>query len=298
MTNADAGQLLPRQEWWRRQYVADRYMRGLSDEELDHRFADIFSNTTILTQEGKHGIGNIEWMEKFTHVMEELTFRRRGFPPHDTIKERFAIPKPSMPALGPMIREKYPNGIPSEFTLFKYGKRKYLQPLLEAGTLRLAPASSYADPSLNVAVGDRELEFEKIVGHERFRYLSENFYCYCTAWLHSDRLIHDFEADSVLAIKNPREFFTRIATALDERDYTIYVNRVTYVDPLLMGQANHITDLAMVKHLRFAYQFEHRFVAKPPSPRPLDTRFLTLGPLADIAELFVAPDQDLDEDWS
>ena len=106
---------------------------------------------------------------------------------------------------------------------------------------------------------------------------------------HSDRLFWDFEADSLLVVHDPKAFFVRLATALDEQSFEVYFNRVAYIDPALLGEKNHIRDVALVKHMRFAYQFEHRFIAKSPKPGTLEPRHLELGSLEDIAEVLVPP---------
>jgi len=43
--------------------------------------------------------------------------------------------------------------------LFKFGKEKHLRHALLTGSIRVAPASSYSDPSLNYAIRDDELSF-------------------------------------------------------------------------------------------------------------------------------------------
>ncbi len=277
-----------RHELWRMQYQEDRYMSGLSEAELDHRFADILTNQTTLTAEGKIGIGGMEWLEKWTHVVLELQDRGLGVPPFEEISDRTKIPNAESIELGSKVRIDHPNGIPESFSLFKYGKSKYLKPLLERGELRLLPASLYDDPSLNLAISDKELVFEKINYDKRIRYSSRfDYYCFCSSWLHSDRLIADFEADSVLVIEQPQEFFIRLATALDEKNFNIDFNRVTYIDPLLLGE-HEITQLAYAKHMRFAYQFEHRLVAMPAVETQLVQRDLDLGSINDIAKIYEA----------
>ncbi len=277
---------MKRSELWRKQYEDDPYMRGLTDVELNERFADILTNQTALTEEGKIWVGNIEWLEKWSHVQLELQSRGLGLPPYETIKDRTKIPDPATIGLSSRVRADYPNGIPESFTLFKYGKSKHLRPLLERGELLIRPASKYDDPSLNLAIGDKELVFEKVHYDERVQYTSRfDFYIFCSSWLHSDRLIGDFPTDSVLVIEEPNEFFIRLATALDEKDFKIDFNRVTYIDPLLLGD-HHVTHIAYAKHMRFAYQFEHRFVAMPTKETVLEERFLNLEPLQDIATLY------------
>lgn len=277
-----------RHELWRKQYEEDRYMSGLSEVELDERFADILTNQTTLTADGKLGIGNIEWTEKWIHVVLELQSRGLGVPTFETIEHRTKIPDPTSVDLGTRVRDSYPSGIPESFTLFKYGKSKHLRPLLDRGELLMRPASSYDDSSLNLAISDRELVFEKVNHDERVRYTSRfDFYIFCSSWLHSDRLISDFCGDSVLVIEQPHEFFVRLATALDEKAFSVDFDRVTYIDPLLLRD-HHVNHIAYAKHMRFAYQFEHRFVAMPPKEIVLSERKLNLGPIRDIATLYEA----------
>lgn len=279
---------LPRHEWWRRAYATERYMRGLTDLEVDLRFADIITNSTILTREGKIGLSGIQWIEKFTHVQEELGFRGKGLPSADSLGRRLVVPSSDAAILGAKVRAKYPNGIADHFVLFKYGKEEHLHRLLRHGELRLCPASSYNDPSLNSAAEDDELQFEKIDGHTRTQYMhQQDFYCFCSAWIHSERLISDFGATAVLVIDKPYEFFLRMANALDRTDYLLRFNRVTYVDPLLLGD-HDVPELPFTKHMRFAYQFEHRWVAQPPRANvKLQTANLHMGSIEDIAEIYV-----------
>lgn len=287
---------MTRQQWWEKYYRENRYMVGLTNDELDLRFADVLSNSITLTQQGKLSPSSIEWTEAFTHLLQEYALRGLGLPAekNDVLERRFCIPKPGTPALGAKIRAVFRKGIPEKFTLFKYGKREHLEPLLHDGSLRLCPGSYYSDPSLNVAITDTELELEKIVGHDRLVYRTDvDFYCFCSALIHHDRYVGDFDADSVLVVRDPHEFFVRLATALDEPDFDQYFQAVMYIDPLLLGAKTHITDLALVKHMRFAYQHEHRFIAKPRAKRKLEVRQLTLGQLDDIADIYV-DDEDSD----
>jgi hypothetical protein len=99
-------------------------------------------------------------------------------------------------------------------------------------------------------------------------------------------LIEDFNADCVVVITDPQEFFTRLAQTLDEPKYNISFNKVTYLDPLML-KGIQLKNLAYAKHMRFTYQFEHRFVAYPPtSVEKLKTRYLELGQLRDIATMY------------
>ena len=278
--------LVPRHEAWRCAYRSDRYMSGLNDGELDLRFADVMTNSTILKDEGKIGIGQILWMEKFAHLQEELGSRGRELPPADSLGTRLITPPAEKSALGESVRKQVGGPVPSAFTLFKYGNLQHLKSLHFGGHLRLFPASHYNDPSLNAAVADSELTFEKIRGSTRTRYRQKSdFYCFCSSWLHRERLIFDFSATAVLVVTDPLEFFLRLATALNRTSFDVRFNGVTYVDPLLLEDKD-LTDLRFVKHMRFAYQTEHRWVATPPKPMGrLEVVQICLGPLTDISVL-------------
>jgi hypothetical protein len=261
-------------------------MRGLSDAELDLRFADVVTNQSILTAEGKIGIVGTLWHEKFAHIQAELQIRGRTLPAPQSLGDRLRVPNATPSALGARVRRWISSSSPLGPTLFKYGRSNHLGALHHDGILLLRPASYYRDPSLNPAVADDELSFEKIRGRVRTRYVQKgDYYCFCSACLHSDRLIQDFPTTAVLAITDPHQFFLRLAAALDRLEYEILFNKVTYVDPLLLDD-HEIADLRFIKHMRFSYQMEHRWVATPPmSSQALSELTVTMGSLRDISVL-------------
>jgi hypothetical protein len=67
----------PRHEQWRAWYRGDRYLRGLTQLELNRRFRDLVRNFLILTPDAKIGFPplsteGIEWMQLITHTLEEF----------------------------------------------------------------------------------------------------------------------------------------------------------------------------------------------------------------------------------
>ncbi len=86
-------------------------------------------------------------------------------------------------------------------------------------------------------------------------------------------------------VREPWEFLRRVSEALNETTFQIYCEAVTYIDPLLLDEAD-VADVAVAKHMRFAYQFEHRFVAMPTTEISLEPRHLEMGPLHDFATLY------------
>lgn len=275
---------------WRRQYRLDRYLEGLSDDELALRFTDCLSNQLILVDEGKIGASGIDWLQQTEHVLQEYSIRGRGFPPGQPDFRRFRTSAPCYGRdLAKAIRKDYPGGTPKWFALFKYGQRKYLRPFVHEGFLRLMPASKYNEVSLTSSIADCSLGGEQIDGATRTRYRAKSdYYCYSSAWLHSDRLIGDFAADCVVAITDPHEFFVRLSVALNDTGLEMDFDCVRYVDPLFLAGCVFL-DPAFTKHMRFAYQFEHRVVVYPQNTETrLDVQYLRLGSLNDIARFYGA----------
>jgi hypothetical protein len=193
--------------------------------------------------------------------------------------------------------------------LVKYGKAQFLEPMLKQGRVRISPASYYAEPSLNAAIRDDELEvtlfvgplgrvgFGKIPGklaaaasptlREQIRKrIGTNYYVYCTSNALLPRLMVDFEADCCVVIHDPDEFNKRISQAVSQYlpNWHMINGLVEYYDPL---HANELqVDVLTWKNFRYAYQREVRSAWLPPEPvdrlEPLD---LILGPLDDISEI-------------
>jgi hypothetical protein len=147
---------------WRHDYRLDRYLEHLSLDELEQRVRDIFTNVSVLSEDGKLSLPPVEkgtgyWMQLFTHVLEEFALRGHWVRPGFLKGTPMPIPTwPEMPRAARAVSGRLFE--PGKF-LFKFGKREHLRSTLENGTIRLAPASSYSDPSLNYAIRDDELHF-------------------------------------------------------------------------------------------------------------------------------------------
>jgi hypothetical protein len=110
-----------------------------------------------------------EYMQVFTHMLEEYGSRVGGMPPDELIGK----------ARAPILKY-FEHGIPTGFTMFqgyetpatpilvKYGRRQFLEPILHSGYLRLANASLYNDMGFLDAVRDDETRVcPHCVGHGR-----------------------------------------------------------------------------------------------------------------------------------
>jgi hypothetical protein len=190
----------------------------------------------------------------------------------------------------------------------KLGKAKYLQPAFEQGRWRICPASSYADPSLNVAQRDKELEMNVYLPKSKMKFwdgktgkfkgdgeslgnikvtsqLKTDYYVSCLTGQLDLRLFDDFDADSCIVITDYREFakrmFAAAKRALPSWWHGIF-RSVEYIDPFRPPKGD--LDLFCSKDLRFWYQKEVRFAWIPErEAKNLDHLQLEVGDISDIA---------------
>jgi hypothetical protein len=309
------GQPMKRHEWWRMQYRKRRYMEYLDDAGLAVRFHDVMKNSLTLTEKGQIGLLSepITWLELFTHVLEEYGLRG-GIPPG--VMKDFGPPTPTFPGA--------PRGMPAFERvatlktpyLVKYGQAPHIKAMFERGLIRVSPASSYDDPSLDPARRDNELAVvyevhpreaelrvqkpdgtpgEKIdlIGNLRLDYSfpkGYDYYVFCMSSGVDLRLFGDFTSDACLLMLDPEQFSERMIKAFEKatKGWTGIGLPVTYVDPLNPPRGK--PDPAFVKHFRYWYQKEHRLVWIPKIGTPLTKLApitLEVGPLHDIAELLL-----------
>jgi hypothetical protein len=308
----------PRHEQWRAWYRGDRYLRGITQLELNRRFRDLVRNFVILTPDAKIGLpplrpDGIEWMQLITHALEEFRLIYGPYPAGFTgevhREEKF-------PDFASALAQKAASALAtrklkSREVFLKYGKPEDMAALFEEGRLRVQPASEYSKPDHNGAVRDDELALDaslyltretirNVVSNPQdvpedlewkrvdFRFLRPNdFWLYCLSSSVEPRLFVDFNSSACVIIRDWDEFRRRLVAAgaaafpsARARD-----GSPVYVDPLRPRSAR--IDVPMSKHFKYAYQVEHRFVWEPASAGPLAHRDLVLGPLKDIAELVV-----------
>lgn len=277
----------------------------------------MFTNQLLLNEQLKISFHPINeegeyWMIIFTHILEEFVLR--GYKPPEPIGERFQeiqIPKYDWEGLPKAVESFKKMNLVQEKFLLKYGKYNYLQSCLEEGKLRIMPASSYDDSSLNPAIRDAELEikFSSIpsevkmevfdgktgqpkgfitpTGNVNYTLKSRtNYYVYCLADRYSLRMYGDFEADCRLVIKDPDKFLQKLIEGFSNQlpDYKVFFNSVNYFDPL-NAKANDL-DVYFSKHFRYSYQKEFRVIWLPPEQTTkLEPIFLELGNLAEFCEI-------------
>ncbi|WP_137983358.1 hypothetical protein [Pseudomonas viridiflava] len=300
-----------RSQKWRNDYLLSPYLSHLSNVELEERANDILSLIAVLDSSGRLSVltgknMNIEMWIKWTHVTTEMERRHGPFPNGFTngFVKAANVVSPTFPdaPLGKNAFEKIGRLQPG--WLFKFSKKKYVQDMYHAGVFRIAPASFYNDPSLNVAVRDDELVFKgsaftrlkptakfgkQMASYGRTEYSVKartNYYVCCFAANFTNREFADFEADACLVVKEPRIFIDRLVkagcNALPE--YEGFAKNVKYLDPLLCDPSK--IDVSFAKHFRYAYQNEYRAIWAPREVADdLPVKFLNIGPLDDIADI-------------
>jgi hypothetical protein len=307
-------QTMKRHEWWRHNYHQRRYLEHASAEELQQRAQDLLENVCDFTAEGqlglKHKEQEIVWLELFTHFLEELGLRGQPMTPEMLRRGQFTLNKLHISKRAAEIWHGH--DIPLGTYLVKFGKLKYLQPLLNAGSMRIAPASFYRDPSLNFSIRDSELEFTQeyygasvrqppngdytipqdqwaempIFGTVKSTLRAHSdYYIACFSGSYEYRLFDDFEADGCLVIKDIMRFVDSVGHRMHERlpGWEFMLGDVDYRDPYYPKQDINIF---FCKHIRHAYQKEFRFVWKPPATyQALKPIHLELGLLKEYCEL-------------
>jgi len=251
-------------------------------------------------------------MMKLTHIREEYLLRGRNFP--DNVLKGINLPKftyPEQPKSAVAIKGK---DIVKGKYLVKYGKLENLKKVFEEGIIRIAPASSYKDPSLNYAIQDDELTLityglpkevkmsviDSKTGEEKgpliptsnITYYSEcktDYYVFCLSMIYDHRLFEDFDkADSCIIINELGDFVRRIESTASQvlPGWKMFKMPVIYLDPFNPQEEEHIP--FFTKNLKYAYQFEYRLAWLPPNPNfkeKIDYLFLNIGNIKDMAEL-------------
>jgi len=310
---------LPRHIVQRRQYDSHRYARHLSQIELNRRIRDIFCNLLRVNGEAKIDIGPITpekeiWLEKWTHVLEEMQLRHGPFPAGFTREILHSEPFPDLASdlAGKAASTLTATGLKQGEVFIKFGKREYMERLHRAGSLRIQPASYFAQTEHNGAVRDDELTINMSVVLSRtdvlklvrnpqdvpldapdqrvevgFRALGD-YWLYCLTNSVEPRLFVDFSADSCVIIRDRNRFAQMLRKAMLARipGAVMQEASATYVDPLLPTTSNIV--VPFMKHFRYAYQDEYRFCWLPSPPTAkLAHLDVEIGSLRDFSDLIV-----------
>lgn len=312
------GTMVTRQEYVEMHYRQDPNLQHLNEGELAKRLKDVTNNLMTLTEGQQIGIIPMDqngdyWNTAIIHVHEE--FRLRGGIPPAHLRD-LPYPNYDWPGVDKAFAAvSTMNLVPGKY-LVKYSKLEFLQAALERGAIRISPASSYDDSSLNRAVRDNELELSlrprpqlvKNAALERFSddlkppvpavgpvvetlTAPTNYYVYCLASEFSLRLFADFEADACLIIMKPRIFMERLFSAVLAQlpGWTAFGVGVNYVDPV--NAVKEEIDIFYSKDFSYAYQKEYRLIWKPPTQEgTLPYIHVEVGSLKDCCEIISLKD--------
>ena len=150
-------------------YANTRYLRNVHNDRLNSRADDITGNlwTTdasgAVTQLGEPSRREF-FMRLYAELQEEKQLRsgRRQVIDFD---EGAIRAEESAAYTAPRLTSATPTLAPG--ALVRFGKYAHLEGALTRGVFRIAPASSYADPSLNAAQFDEELQHQEVTPNEQ-----------------------------------------------------------------------------------------------------------------------------------
>lgn len=232
------------------------------------------------------------------------------FPIHPLVEQRYYEVKP----------------MPDDFHLYKYGERKYLEPLLKEGIVSLAIATKYQDAKLTVGQQDNETKRSYALDPEKHSIvvgepvvplknvfninLSYNlkgrdgnpakFYIWCASKEYSPEAAGDFPADCCLKIRNFKEFAKRLEAEVRRNHPTppdgvpgcdFYGRDVIYHDSKELPPTTQQIGLVFLKDReKYEHQKEFRiFFAIDPLKSTEERINFRIGSIEDIAEIVDLP---------
>lgn len=304
---------------WRASYGSHGYLREANDEALARRWDKLLANIWWAPGDGRPEAVEEPWrttlLERLSHTAEELT--QRGSPTDlpDALESIIQIASAAYTQVNALRGRR----LPKTPYLVRFSKGAHIEEALERGRFRIAPAAAYNDSSLNAAQKDNELSHFvvtpdraikmklygfaadstpeegalprelPIVPKELFEYSNTgNFYVLCLADRYDARMFHDFGVDAAIIITDPRVFLKRIRRAMSRlaSGFSFEHKPVRYYDPYI----DQHDDLKppFCKSIGFAYQKEHRLTWQPRRERLLDSIFIEIGSMRDIAFLVSA----------
>lgn len=297
-------------ESWRREYGQTRYLRKATDDALRRRYDDIAANLWSTDITGRViPTRNPDHRKKLLRLLVHTVLEQRARDGRELLEFNEAEIREA--SASSYVAPRLKNPLKHEFDCYtKFGRREHIQDAFDRGFLRIAPASSYDDPSLNPAQFDKELEhvavtpnqqlLMKVYGlnsegkeveipiekKELFRYmLVPDFYVWCCSLGYDARLFHEFQYDAALVIRDKDAFAARIASAVQHAvpSAEFVQGPLGYYDPYTIRREELIPIFS--KNFRYLYQNEYRFAWKVPENGALEPFCIELGPLHDIAEI-------------
>jgi hypothetical protein len=292
---------------WFEEYRQRRYLERATDAEMAERLDDIVRSLLQFADDGTavvqtSSISPNSALVLLAHFFAEARLRNRP--------DLFARYRDFNSSKYPNVRRaaelwRDVNLKPASY-MVKFGKKKFLEPLLTHGSLRLSPASFYREPSLVSAIRDDELQFDQqlsagfvrtqdqngdwrtfpLAGPARINHTaSSNYYVSCYAVLFDNRLFDDFDADACLIIRDLDRYCGLLKEAVRAvlPEWSCFMGAIEYRDPYVPKRNPNVY---FTKHFRYCYQREFRLIwscAEPQQDLPhID---LTLGELSSFCDL-------------
>jgi hypothetical protein len=301
----------PEQDKWLAEYDASRYLREVQPAALDERYRNLIGNLWSTDRDGRpqqprNPQNRTLLLRLLCDVLLERAHRAgRADISFDEAKMRNEAVATYAP---PRLKSTVVGG-PKGFA--KFGKRDHVRNAFDHGRFRIAPASTYDDPSLNAAQADKELEHHTVTPNQHllfrlhgkdadgkdveidakpihlFRYMNvPDFYVWCCGFGCDLRMLHDFHADALLLIRDEAAFIKRMLDAVDKAmpGCVPVHGPVQYYDPFTVDRSQ--LKPIFSKNLKYLYQSEYRFAWNVPSGATLAPFMVELGPLHDIAEFY------------
>ncbi|WP_417480266.1 hypothetical protein [Maricaulis maris] len=304
---------LRRHEMWRHEYLADPYLTGAPDERVAERFKNIFMNVMELNQEGKLGPlmafeSDDGFMRKFTHMLEAYN----GAIPTEIVQEARTPFAKYFENDGPIAKRMF-DGYekPTGPILVKYGRREFLEEMLQHGRMRIAHAKLYHNDDFLDSVKDDETSRYFFIPTYRERLKGEFGMEFQGHWIEYGnddiaipvvfpdyfvislcdhiyyRMPTDFDADAALIIREPARFTQRVISQFLAQwpEWEPSAAPITYYDPY--RDYSKIKAPEMCKHFGYSYQREFRiaFRSKQRIQTELEPRFISIDTMADYADL-------------
>jgi hypothetical protein len=290
------------------EYPRNRYLRHLSGAALAQRRDDIIGAICSVNNIGQISLDSqdpqcFSLLGLLQDVVLELQVRgsdwRQNATLHPLRKSDLPISLSKAKLHSPLTLSTKAR-VP-EWALVRYDKLSHLQDALYHGRIRLKPATSFLDPSLDPsrhadeqnatiwyspADYERDLPLSQIAPRPMVQTVNSDYYVLCMSERLNLRLLRDFEAEGALVVHDPAAFTQRIERAASAllKGWRQVSGPASYFDPLQVTPQE--LQLPLSKHFRYCYQAESRFAWLPPTRHEkLAPIFLELGNLEDIAEI-------------
>lgn len=291
---------------WCKEYQANKYLRKASTDQLEKRLLDLKTNLWSTDRDGE--VTQLRFLDHrikisqlILHVLlekserqsiSEIIFEEKTF--REEVTVGYVPPNLKVPILG------------DRGVFAKFGHHPHILETFRSGRIRIAPAASYQDSSLNSAQQDDELchwtrtpnkalmiQVTDVDGKHIPLQMGEflqgktiqNYLVWCCACGYEARLFKDFACNAAIIVREEKEFIDRLTKATKQAipDFNFLHGPVGYYDPY--HPPSDGIRLPFMKNMKYLYQNEYRFIWQSDDPIKHIPTFLELGPLEDIAEL-------------